>query len=133
MENKLIENLKKSYAPYSKFRVSAILVTKDGKEYTGVNIENASYGATICAERVAITKAISEGQSTSNFKEIHIMCDSKEFAMPCFICRQTFIEFFNQDTLIYVYNNQKEKKIYQMDQICPYPFSKEDLKWKVDS
>ena len=59
MENKLIDNLKKSYAPYSKFRVSAILVTKDGKEYNGVNIENASYGATIFAERVAITKAIS--------------------------------------------------------------------------
>ena len=61
MIEKLRKNLLKSYSPYSKYPVSAIVVCRDGKEYTGVNIENASYGATVCAERVAIFKAISEG------------------------------------------------------------------------
>ncbi len=127
MVEKLKDNLKYSYSPYSCFRVSAILVTKDGKEYSGVNIENASYGASICAERVAITKAISMGEKSENFKEIHIMCDSDKPGMPCFICRQVFVEFFNQNVKIYVYNKNGECNKYSLDEVCPLPFSKEDL------
>jgi len=133
MIEKLKENLKKSYAPYSNFHVSAILVTKDGKEYTGVNIENASFGATICAERVAITKAISEGENKENIKEIHIMCDSDKPAIPCFLCRQVFIEFFNSNVEIYIYNKSGNKEKYTLEQICPLPFSKGDLKWRAVS
>lgn len=128
MIEKLKENLNNSYAPYSNFHVSAILVTKDGKEYSGVNIENASFGGTVCAERVAITKAISEGEKCKNFKEIHIMCDSAKKAMPCFLCRQVFVEFFENDVEIYVYNILGESKKYTLEQVCPLPFSKEDLK-----
>ena len=127
MVERLKENLRNSYAPYSNFHVSAILKTKSGKEYTGVNIENASYGACICAERVAIVKALSEGEKSENFKEIHIMCDSNDKAMPCFICRQVFAEFFNDETKIYVYNIQGDFDQYTKKEICPYPFSKEDL------
>lgn len=125
MIDKLRKNLKNSYAPYSNFHVSAIVITKNMKEYTGVNIENASFGATICAERVAITKAISEGEKY--FKEIHIMCDSKKIAMPCFLCRQIFIEFFDKDTKIYVYNINGKKEEYTLEDLCTYPFSKGDL------
>lgn len=131
MIEKLKKNLKNSYAPYSNFHVSAILVTKEGKQYSGVNIENASFGGTICAERVAITKAISEGENPKEFKEIHIMCDSEKKAMPCFLCRQTFVEFFNDDVKIYVYNILGDCEEYTLNEVCPVPFSKEDLKWKA--
>ena len=125
MLEKLKENLKYSYAPYSKVNVSCILVTSDGKEFSGVNIENASFGGTICAERVAILKAVSEGYTS--FKEVHIMSNLNEYTYPCFICRQTFLEFFNNDIKIFVYNGE-DKKEYSLNELCPYPFSKEDLK-----
>lgn len=128
----MLEELKKviknSYAPYSKFHVSAIVITKDNKIFKGVNIENSSYGATICAERVAITKAISEGYKKGDFQEIHILTDSKKLGMPCFICRQVFTEFFTTDTKIFVYNQNGLKKEYLMEEICPLPFTDEDLK-----
>ena len=128
----MLEELKKviknSYAPYSKFHVSAIVITKDNNTFKGVNIENSSYGATICAERVAITKAISEGYKKGDFQEIHILTDSKKLGMPCFICRQVFTEFFTTDTKIFVYNQNGLKKEYLMAEICPLPFTYEDLK-----
>lgn len=131
MFEELKQNLKHSYAPYSNFFVSAILVTKTGKKYTGVNIENASFGATICAERVAIAKAISEGEMKENFQEIHVMCSDKKPAMPCYLCRQVFVEFFPVDIKIYVYNIDGEVNEYSLEEICPLPFSKENLKWEV--
>ncbi len=81
----------KAYAPYSKFKVGAALETKDGKIYTGCNIENASYGCTICAERVAIAKAVSEGNK--KFKRIVVIADSQRPCPPCGICRQMLYEF----------------------------------------
>ena len=72
MKTKLLELLENSYSPYSKFRVSSIVVTKDDKCYSGVNIENASYGATICAERVAILKAVSNGHRKGDLKKIYV-------------------------------------------------------------
>ena len=94
MEESLKRLLKNSYSPYSGFKVAAIVLMKDGKSFGGVNVENASYGASICAERVAITKALSEGEKKEDFKEIHIL-GSTSNTMPCFICRQTFAEFFD--------------------------------------
>lgn len=127
MFESLKENLKNSYSPYSNFKVSSCLITKANKKYYGVNIENASYGGTICAERVAITKAISEGEKPNNFKEIHIL-GSTDNTMPCFICRQTFVEFFDKDVKIYIYDLLGNKKEFSLEQICPNPFTKEDLK-----
>lgn len=131
MQNELIKLLKNSYAPYSSYHVSAILITNNNKIYHGVNIENASYGATICAERVAIYKAVSEGETS--FKELHIINDSKKLGMPCFICRQVFLEFFDENTKIHIYDTQGNHKIYTIKELCPYPFNKEDLKWKAVS
>lgn len=82
--------LDNAYVPYSKFRVGAALLTKTGEVYTGVNVENASYGATICAERTALVKAVSEGHR--DFEAIAIASSSGE-AYPCGICRQFVFEF----------------------------------------
>lgn len=83
-------NLKNSYCPFSKFPVSAMLVGKSGRVYSGVNIENSSFGATICAERTAMIKAISEGER--EFDRIVIATD-KQDGRPCGICRQFMYEF----------------------------------------
>lgn len=127
MKDKLLELLNKSYAPYSNFRVSAIVETTDNNIYTGVNIENASYGATVCAERVAIFKAVSEGYRKDNFKRLHVMVDSPKISSCCFMCRQVISEFFNNNTEIILYNNKGEYKTYTKEELCPLPFDSEDL------
>ena len=127
MKDKLLELLNKAYAPYSKFRVSAIVETTDNNIYTGVNIENASYGATVCAERVAIFKAVSEGYRKGDFKRLHVMVDSPKISSCCFMCRQVISEFFNNDTEIILYNNKGEYKTYTKEKLCPLPFDSEDL------
>ncbi len=127
MKDKLLELLNKSYAPYSNFRVSAIVETTDNNIYTGVNIENASYGATVCAERVAIFKAVSEGYRKGDFKRLHVMVDSPKISSCCFMCRQVISEFFNNNTEIILYNNKGEYKTYTKEELCPLPFDSEDL------
>ena len=127
MKEKLLELLNKSYAPYSNFRVSAIIETTDNNIYTGVNIENASYGASVCAERVAIFKAVSEGYRKGDFKRLHVMVDSPKISSCCFMCRQVISEFFNNDTEIILYNNKGEYKTYTKEKLCPLPFDSEDL------
>lgn len=127
MKDKLLELLNNSYAPYSNFRVSAIVETTDGNIYTGVNIENASYGASVCAERVAIFKAVSEGYRKGDFKRLHVMVDSPKISSCCFMCRQVISEFFNNNTEIILYNNKGEYKTYTKEELCPLPFDSEDL------
>ena len=100
----------------------------DEKEYTGVNIENASYGASICAERVAILKAASDGYRKGSFKELHVMCDSPKISACCFQCRQVITEFFESDAKIVLYNNLGDKEEYTVSSLCPLPFSEDDLK-----
>ena len=128
MKEKLINLFEKSYSPYSKFRVSAIVVMNDGTEFTGVNVENASYGASICAERVAILKAVSEGYRKGDFKELHVCCDSDKISSCCFMCRQVITEFFNKDSKIVLYNNQGDTEEYTVSELCPKPFDEEDLR-----
>ena len=128
MKDKLIKLLNNSYSPYSKFRVATIVVMKDGKEFNGVNVENASYGAAICAERSAIVSAISAGYKKYDFKEIHVMCDSEKISSSCFICRQVITEFFEKKSKVVFYNNKGETIELTVEDICPYPFDSEDLK-----
>jgi len=128
----MIEKLQKlhelSYSPYSNYPVSAIVVTKDNKEFTGVNIENASYGATVCAERVAILKAVSSGYRKEDFKELHIMVGSGKLGMPCFLCRQVINEFFDLGCEVFCYSKTGEKRVFTVSELCTYPFGADDLK-----
>ncbi|MGI5936655.1 MAG: cytidine deaminase [Oscillospiraceae bacterium] len=85
---------KNAYAPYSNFPVGAALECEDGSVFVGCNVENAAYGNTICAERVAIAKAVSEGHR--NFKRIAIYGDGQNYCMPCGTCRQFMVEFSDE-------------------------------------
>lgn len=127
MDNKLKELLNNSYSPYSKFRVAAIAVTSDNKEFNGVNIENASYGATICAERSAISSAISSGYKQGDIKEMHIMVDNDKISTCCFLCRQVLVELMSEESKVVCYNNLGDKKEFTIKELCPYPFSQSDL------
>lgn len=115
----------KAYVPYSKFQVGAAILTKEDKLYTGCNIENASYGATNCAERTAIFKAVSEGGKY--IKKIAIVGDLKSITAPCGICRQVIAEFSDEDTLVILAKNKDEYVVKKVKDILPFAFTKEDL------
>ena len=126
MRERLEELLNNSYAKYSNFRVACVCIMKDGLEFDGVNVENASYGATICAERNAITTAIAYGYKKGEFKELHVMVDSDKIGTPCFICRQVITEFFHKDTKVYLYSKIDETS-YLVSELCPHPFDEDNL------
>ena len=113
---------KNSYAPYSKFNVGASLLCESGKIYLGANIENASYPTGICAERVAYSKAISEGEK--EFVAICITCNGNQFAYPCGICRQ-FMSEFGLDTKVIVAKSIEDYEIYTLKELLPFVFDLE--------
>ena len=119
-----IKNKKNSYSPYSNFRVSALVKTKSGKIFKGVNIENAAYSPTICAERSALASAISNGEREISY--IIINGDSKD-TFPCGVCRQFIREFSDSDTKIVIANSTDDYKIYTIEDLLPHSFSKKDL------
>lgn len=130
MENEvLISYAKKAmgnaYAPYSGFSVGAALLTTDGEIFTGCNVENASFGATICAERCAILKAISEGYTS--FEKIAIVSSADDLTFPCGICRQ-FLSEFMEDGVVVLMDKQENIKEYALNDLIPFSFSlsKED-------
>lgn len=127
MKEKLEELLKNAYSPYYNFPVSAIVVTKDGKEFKGVNVENAN-GTSVCAERNAIANAISHGYTKNDFEKIYIMLSNKKHGTPCFACRQVLQEFMESDKKVISINEKGEEKEYTIKELCPYPFSLEDIK-----
>lgn len=127
MRDELIKLLDKAYAPYSNFKVAAILLMSDGKYISGVNVENASYGATICAERNAIFSAITLGYKKGDFKKIYIMVSGNKLSMPCFMCRQVMVEFMDMDSEIILMDKEGNSKVYTVSECCPYPFDKNDL------
>ena len=127
MKEELVKLLDKAYAPYSKFQVAAIVETTDGRFIPGVNVENASYGATICAERNAITTAISMGYKKGSFKSIYIMVSGSRLSMPCFLCRQVITEFFNKDSQIILMGRNGEVERHTVAELCPFPFDENDL------
>lgn len=116
----LAENARqKSYSPYSKFKVGAVLLTKDGKIYEGANIENSSFPLTVCAERVAFFKAISEGEK--EYEKIAISGSGDNFCFPCGACRQVMSEFCGKDFVI-ILEKGKEIKRFSLDELLPYSF-----------
>ena len=122
---KALEAREKSYSPYSKFKVGAAVLTENDLIYTGCNIENASYGATNCAERTAIFKAVSDGHTT--IKAIAIVGDTSTHTYPCGICRQVIAEFSTETTDIILVKNENDYIVKTMDEILPGAFTKKDL------
>jgi cytidine deaminase len=112
-----------SQAKYSDFKVGAALLTENGKVYTGCNVESSSYSLTICAERVALVKALSEGEN--NFKAIAIAAKEGEFCPPCGACRQLLYDYA-PDLKIILTNGQTEK-IFELKELLPEAFSNELL------
>lgn len=119
------EAMQHAYVPYSKFKVGAALQTKSGKIYTGCNIENASYGATNCAERTAIFKAVSD--SETEIIAIAVVSSNGEFTYPCGICRQVISEFMKEGEMIFENATTGEVQVIPIEQIFPYSFTKKDL------
>lgn len=123
---KALEARKKAYAPYSHFLVGAAVKTKDGRIFTGCNVENASYGATICAERTAVVKAVSEG--ACSITDIAIAGGpEKEGPLrqcsPCGICRQVLSEFADEDGIrVILGDGEHELKVYELSRLMPMLF-----------
>lgn len=126
MREKLMKLLENSYSPYYNFPVSAIVVTKDGQEFSGVNVENAN-GTSICAERNAIAAAVAGGYKKNDFKCIYLMLSTGELGTPCFACRQVLQEFMDYDAKVISVAKDGQTKEYTINDLCPYPFSEEDL------
>jgi cytidine deaminase len=114
----------RAYAPFSKFKVGAALRTKDGEIVTGCNIENASYGLTLCAERVAVFKAVSEG--LREFDAIAVVADSDRPTAPCGPCRQILWEFCG-DIVVHVQDLSGRKRTLRMSELLPLPFDRRNL------
>ena len=122
---KAYEGRENAYAPYSNFKVGAAVLAENGKIYTGCNIENASYGATNCAERTAIFKAISEGNR--KICAIAIVGADDEYTYPCGICRQVIAEFADKNTEIILGKKSLEYIVKTLAEILPGAFTKEAL------
>lgn len=110
-----------AYAPYSNFKVGAALLTSNGKIFTGANVENASYGLTVCAERIAVFKAVSEGYT--KFQAIAIYTNTNDFTMPCGACRQVLYEF-SPNIKVIISNRENKIKQLVLTELLPYPFNK---------
>ena len=129
----LIEKAKKaaenSYSPYSGYTVGAALLSKDGKVFTGCNIENAAYSPTNCAERTAVFKAVSEG--IREFEKIAVVggyrLDFKDYFAPCGVCRQVLREFCDEDFIILLGKNANEYKRLTLKELLPCSFSNESM------
>lgn len=115
----------KAYAPYSNFKVGAALRTKSGEIYTGCNVESASYGLTVCAERVAIWKAVSEG--VTEFETIAVVADTHELTPPCGVCRQIIWEFCGDVPVLFA-NLEGKNETVTMSELLPRAFDTKFLK-----
>lgn len=126
-----IEARKKSYAPYSGYMVGAALLTNDLRIYQGCNIENAAFTPTICAERTALFKAVSEG--VQRFKAIAVVGspageELTQFSYPCGVCRQALREFVNPKTfVVIVAKSTEEYELYTLEELLPHSFGRENV------
>lgn len=120
-----IAALDKAYVPYSHFPVGACLVTKDGKTYQGINIENASFGLSNCAERTAFFKAVSEGEK--EFIHLVVAGHTPEPISPCGACRQVMAEFCDPDMPVTLLGDNQVEMQMTVRELLPYAFTEKDL------
>ncbi len=114
-----------AFAPYSEFKVGSAVITKDGKIFTGCNVESASFGLTVCAERVAIWKAVSEGET--EFAAIAVVADTEQLTPPCGVCRQIIWEFCG-DVPVTLANLHNEEETITSKELLPRAFDTKFLK-----
>lgn len=126
MKEKLEQLLQNAYSPYYHFPVSSIVVMNDGKEFIGVNVENAN-GTSICAERNAIASAVASGYKKGDFKTIYIMLHSGLNGTPCMACRQVLLEFMDLDCQVISISKNGREEMHTLGELCPYAFCSEDL------
>jgi cytidine deaminase len=112
----------RAYAPYSDFRVGAALECRDGRIFTGCNVENASYGLCNCAERAAIFKAVSDG--ATDFRRIAVIADTENPVSPCGACRQVMLEILGEDVQVIMCNLRGATEIRTVSELLPLPFKK---------
>ena len=117
-----------SYSPYSKFKVGAALLCKDGKVFKGANIENSSYPLCMCAERNALYNAMMDGYKKEDFLALAISADTDEPCSPCGACRQVISELFPREGKIVLANLKGDVKETNIDELLPFAFSGDDLK-----
>ncbi|MCL2337744.1 MAG: cytidine deaminase [Firmicutes bacterium] len=115
-----IEAAANAYAPYSRFQVGAALLTAGGKVFTGCNVENASYGLTICAERVALYKAVSSGERA--FTALAVAANADDYCTPCGACRQVLAEFCG-NAAVYMANRQGAYRVATVAELLPAAFA----------
>lgn len=125
LSDKAVEAKKLALPTYSNFRVGAALLTNDDKIFLGCNIETSSYSLTICAERTAVFKAVSEGER--KFKAIAIASDAENYISPCGACRQVMSDLCG-DIDVIMLNSKGEQKIEKLSTLLPFAFSDDDLK-----
>jgi len=116
-----LETRENAYAPYSNFKVGAALEALTGRVFTGCNVENATYGLTVCAERVALWKALSEGER--EFTRIAIVAESERPVFPCGACRQLLWEFCG-DIEVILADTQGQKESHRLRNLLPHPFDR---------
>ena len=127
MKEKLLELLNNSYCPYTKYPTSAIVVTKDGREFCGVNVEDASTRAGSCAERTAIFNAVTSGYKRGEYKELNLMTKDTNIAKPCGTCRQMIYELFDKDAIIRCFSPDGNFIEYKVNDLCPDFFGPANL------
>jgi cytidine deaminase len=122
MLEKALETMKHAYAPYSQFKVGACLKTKDGQLFSGCNIENISFGLTLCAEAAAIANMFT-CVGEQEIQEVVIVSSGDGIATPCGACRQRFAEFGSPETKLYFYDLEQHALVLTLDELLPYAFS----------
>lgn len=116
-----------SFSPYSKFKVGAALITKDGRIFYGANIENSSFGLTNCAERSCLFNAYSNGIRKDDIVALAIVADTKDPVSPCGACRQVISDLMNRDTPIYLSNLNLDIKETNINELLPYYFDGSEI------
>ncbi|MCL2500375.1 MAG: cytidine deaminase [Defluviitaleaceae bacterium] len=124
-----VEAKDRAYAPYSGFHVGAALLCENGKIYIGCNVESAAYPATVCAERTALLKAVSEGER--KFKAISVAGSrpggESDYCYPCGVCRQMLHEFAGDDFEVIIVKSESDYRVHKWSEILPYGFGPNDL------
>lgn len=123
---KAVKIRESAYAPYSKFKVGASVLTSKKHTFEGCNVENASYGGAVCAERVALLKAVSAGEK--KFSDIVVVTDTQTPAAPCGYCLQMMAEFFKPSTRVWLANPKGIQTVHKFSELLKYPFGPKELK-----